>query len=267
MIDRITFTGADDSVTPNELLKISAGHPKVEWGILISKNNMGTPRFPSAKWINELMQFHRRSYGGMKISTHICGIWVKNLIGRPRVRKSRRSRSTSRRTCRRGSELELLETVPLERVDRVQLNFHASPHALSVIGLDALRGLDRQVIFQMDGTTNDALISAARFKSVDAIPLFDISGGRGISPDTWPEPFECPVEGKIYSGYAGGLGPENLESQIKKILEAAGDARIWIDMETKVRSNYDRQFDLGKVNQCLEIFESIAGRWIKVDES
>ena len=43
--------------------------------------------------------------------------------------------------------------------------------------------------------------------------------------------------------YAGGLGPDNLEEELKRIEEVAGDRTIWIDMETKVRSDGDRIFE------------------------
>jgi phosphoribosylanthranilate isomerase len=57
----------------------------------------------------------------------------------------------------------------------------------------------------------------------------------------------------MYHGYAGGLGPDNLAHEIPRIAKAAGDARVWLDMESGVRSNNDKQFDLDKVLQCLEI--------------
>jgi len=58
---------------------------------------------------------------------------------------------------------------------------------------------------------------------------------------------------RLYHGYAGGLGPENLAEQLPLIGQAAGDCRIWVDMESRVRSDNDRQFDLAKVRKCLEI--------------
>ena len=57
----------------------------------------------------------------------------------------------------------------------------------------------------------------------------------------------------ILHGYAGGLGPDNIESELQRIAAAAGDAPFWIDMETRVRSDNDEQFDLNKVRRCLEI--------------
>jgi phosphoribosylanthranilate isomerase len=65
-----------------------------------------------------------------------------------------------------------------------------------------------------------------------------------VLPDKWPRP----VPG-IYCGYAGGLGPDNVVEQVKKISEVAGDVPFWIDAETKLFTN-DR-FDLDKVRRFL----------------
>lgn len=52
-------------------------------------------------------------------------------------------------------------------------------------------------------------------------------------------------------GYAGGLGPENINEQLYRISSVA-KGPIWIDMETRVRSQYDLDFD--KVTDVLQKF-------------
>ncbi len=58
-IDKVTLTGADDSVRPAELVEISQQYPLVEWGILFSKSQQGTARFPHSigyrNWTISLM--------------------------------------------------------------------------------------------------------------------------------------------------------------------------------------------------------------------
>ncbi|MDF2421383.1 MAG: hypothetical protein OPY06_00025, partial [Nitrosopumilus sp.] len=71
----------------------------------------------------------------------------------------------------------------------------------------------------------------------------------GILPDQWSAPFEG-----AYTGYAGGLGPDNLENELHKIAEVCGENPIWIDAETKLRSDNDRIFDLQK-GEFLKIAE------------
>lgn len=95
---------------------------------------------------------------------------------------------------------------------------------------------------------NEKLLREAIRHGIDAVPLFDVSGGTGIVPDQWP-----PAIDGLYCGYAGGLGPETITRGIERISAAAPGQTIWIDMETRVRSNADSVFDLDKVKQCLEL--------------
>ncbi len=132
---------------------------------------------------------------------------------------------------------------------RVQLNFHGMYHKAAGGFLDLLRESRRAYILQVDGVNDDLMLKAAsQGGTVPVCPLYDVSGGAGILPSTWPEPLP-----ETYCGYAGGLGPANLKDQIELILEITGDTRIWIDMETRVRSDDDTEFLLDKVRKCLEI--------------
>ena len=77
--------------------------------------------------------------------------------------------------------------------------------------------------------------------------LFDASGGHEITPERWPAlPDDVPC------GFAGGLGPDSLKEQLERLASVAGSQVIWIDMESKIRSEAD-EFDLDKVSRCLEI--------------
>lgn len=48
----ISITGADDSVNPQDLLRLSVQHPQAEWAILYFPEKEGDPRNPSAQWRN-----------------------------------------------------------------------------------------------------------------------------------------------------------------------------------------------------------------------
>ena len=220
MLDRVTITGADDGVHFDSLCKIADKYPFVEWGILISLNKMGTPRYPSRKWLSHFVELDVRT------SIHVCGRIVRDIVfkGAESVE----------------DELDFLDGA----YDRVQLN--ASPYWDRSHNefFDALKG-SSQFIFQMK-EFDSRLIDKARDRGIDAVPLFDRSGGKGLSPDEWPRPLKG-----VFCGYAGGLSPENLPGQIESILEVSGDAKIWVDMESGVRA--DNCLDLSKVEKCLEI--------------
>lgn len=77
--------------------------------------------------------------------------------------------------------------------------------------------------------------------------LYDMSHGGGTLPSQWPKSHVL-----IRNGYAGGLGPDNAEQEYCRITLGTGGRDIWIDMETKIRSNADELFDLKKCTQVLE---------------
>jgi hypothetical protein len=240
-LDRVTITGPDDSIDPGVLVGLSKQFPFVEWGILVSETRTGSPRFPSFQWIRELKLIALRNH--VKLSMHLCGWWVRELL--------------------LGNVLVDPDLIQGPAFDRIQLNFHAENTPCNAERcFTALLGLGpRQYIFQIDGADGNKHLEAIYAENdgppyVDAVPLFDVSGGAGILPAHWPKPqyMTSDVE-HCYHGYAGGLGPENLEQQIPLIGEAAGDTDIWIDMETRVRSDNDRLFDLSKVARCLAIAE------------
>jgi hypothetical protein len=238
-LDRVTITGADHTIAGHEqLLRIAELYPFVEWGILLSSSSEGRPRFPPLRWIEDFLSVHRGH--GWSISGHLCGAWVRNL-------------------CAGGTLFEQERPSIARRFDRMQLNFHASRH--DVRPHDLVRGLQHYspalgYIFQFDDV-NNGLLEYAAAAGVKTAPLFDISGGAGILPDAWPKPIG------EYNGYAGGLSPYNLREQLERIAEAAGDARVWIDVETHVRTDVRgvETFDVDKVERFLEI----AAPWVYRD--
>lgn len=233
-LDRVTITGADDSVRPEDLLALSTDFPYVEWGILVSKTSMGFRRFPSESWLLDFRSFARR-HPRLQASMHICGRWLRSML--------------------LGETPQELWTI-FDCFQRAQLNFHAEGIEWKI---DRFRNVltafsdqgQKEFIFQIDGNRGEQLlretVSAKDFE-VSCVPLFDLSHGAGVLPEGWPKPIA-----ESYHGYAGGLGPDNLQEQIPLIAKAAGECRFWIDMESRVRSDEDSQFDLAKVRRCLEI--------------
>lgn len=232
MINKVTVTGADNSIHPRELVKLFLEYPFFEAGVLVSKDNYGTPRFPSIAWIDELCRSivdHRQ----FALSFHGCGRYVKDLV--------------------EGRTADLLvDLYPnLDYCQRIQLNTHNIKHGfhadfVKLIQLPIMKG--KEFIFQFDEANYRVVQDIAQYADANCSILFDNSGGRGLLPDEWPEP----IDG-INCGYAGGLSPENLREQIMRIEEKAGETPIWIDMETHVRSENDKCFDLDKVRRCLDI--------------
>lgn len=228
-IHTLTVTGADDSVDPRELLRISEDNPFVEWGILLGLGDEGRPRFGSARWLQGLLDV--RSSGPMRLCAHLCGHPAREILT--------------------GES-----TIFVDRADfysafeRIQLNQKARKLADPEPLIRTLRPFAGEVIF-ISGGKNHALLESACAAGLRCSKLFDGSGGRGKTPSQWPTPFP-----EIPCGYAGGLGPDNLASQLERIAKRAGDVEVWIDMESGVRSDDDLKFDLDKARDTIAILRA-----------
>lgn len=244
----VTITGADDSIDPAELVQLSKQYPFVEWALLSSAKQIGKARFPSLQWLNNLTVDARDI--NMNFSLHLCGYYVRQLL-----------MGNDKFTRELGHEVWRL-------FRRVQINTHGDGHDWNLPALaDYIKSnSSKEFIFQIDGNgKNEAMAKCLFFDyNVNNVSyLIDGSHGAGILRSSWPMP---PLS-KVSTGYAGGLGPDNLEAEVAKISQSIAartdfGADWWVDMETQVRSDFDRQFDLAKVRRVLEI----ANPWFDGEE-
>lgn len=221
MIKTVTITGADDTISPAALIPITKKYPFVEWGILFSISKQGTFRYPCDEWLGQLCEI---SASLPKVSAHLCGKYARDFV--------------------LDGELTWFECFAYmqEPFSRVQLNIRGQYHMAHESFGRLLHGRTQEIILQ-HAQDDTSVIQTANLCPEKTSILFDRSGGLGILPGSWPAPIWK------NQGYAGGLGPENVEEEVPKILSVSGDQDIWIDMESKVRTN-DR-FDLEKVEEVL----------------
>lgn len=218
----VTVTGADDGVDPRDLQATRKAHPLIEWGILYDPEKSGTPRFPSASWIN---RFFKQCAEGSK-SLHLCGAAVTEFIAG-------------------DSDVMALAN----RFNRVQLNFRAYTLAFDVTDIDkAITRFGRPVITQYN--SHNAELTPA-INASNHLVLMDASEGLGRVAHSWPEP----LPGKK-CGYAGGLSDKTIEQQWPRIAAAAGPTRIWLDFESGARDRFD-QFDIPRVDKTLRIISRL----------
>jgi hypothetical protein len=224
----ITLTGADDSVSPADLAKLSERYPYVEWGILLSAKRKGEPRYPSWSWITELS----RAAAGRRValSAHLCGDDARRFFS--------------------GDDL-WLSSEWSHGFKRIQLNGYSttSPAADLYIVKSAVTHPDLTFILQISNSAalERAIQIAHVVRNVEA--LFDLSGGRGIPLTEFP-----PMPGNLRMGYAGGIGLHNLEDVLGKLrhMEPAF-ADTWVDMESSLRAgDKGERFDLGRCEEVLK---------------
>jgi hypothetical protein len=241
MLNRVTFTGADDSVDPARLVQISHAYPWVEWGILFSQSQQGRTRFPSEPWLDRLSDAIRAAKltRPMRLSAHLCGGWVRDAVLRGNFSWER--------------EYDDIRAL----FDRVQFNFHGKFHeadaGFGIVLRDGVRA-GRNYIFQCDGVNDDTVAMYCQMLPDACSPLFDRSGGAGILPVQWPEPWT-----NLYCGYAGGIGPETVEMVVEE-LETLVPQPYWIDMERRVRSEDDVEFMIEKVQDVLDAVDRMVSR-------
>lgn len=240
----VGFCGADDTVDPAELKAISEQHGWVEWGVLFRPEKAGSPRFASDEWLKRLGQVN--SAGRMRLAGHLCATHVDDLLRGDTsfVRKLHEAgfqRVQVNATAANGADVTLFADAPgaAACVEALQQAMHSLPGVEFILQRNALtRPLWAPFLEQSAPPLNVSM-------------LFDESMGMGVTGGAWAPP----PPPHISFGYAGGLSPANLSEQLGRISEVAPGRRLWVDMETGVRSSLPERadvFDLAKCRSCIE---------------
>lgn len=240
-LNRVAIAGGDESVSPEDLVKLSEQYPFVEWSILYDGETKPLNRFPSVEWIRELVRLSREREVAMgsplNLSLHLCRKAVKDLFS----------------GC--SESLAPIQDI-LTGFQRIQLNVVMKNEYQYLPQLpENIQRLPRayQIIVQLTGDAlNEEVGEMLLAAGIDVAWLHDKSGGLGITVENWPAPKDP------YCGYAGGLSPETLAEQLPRIAEAAGDHPFYIDLESGVRDSEDH-FDLTRAEQVLIIVDD----WMK----
>lgn len=218
-IQYISLTGADNNTAICSLEKIQAMYPKTEWAILMFPEREGDHRNPTKPWRES---FYKADLTNKAL--HLCGTAINKLA---------------------QENNELIKE--LNNYQRVQINLkpNYATHELVQDLVSVVKKLPHiQFITQYNDNNKDFFPYWNEI--TNHAYLFDASLGKGVSPANW----DSPVTGK-FCGYAGGLSPENIGHNIKKIKEVVGNQSVWLDMESGIRT--ENQFDLEKVRSVLEI--------------
>jgi hypothetical protein len=231
-ITHFTLTGADDSIDLHELADLSAEFPVAEWGILMSWPDVPRERFPGRAWRET---FYATAPDARR-AAHLCGSDILEALA-----------NINDRLC-----------AELREYQRVQLNFCAGRLAPAIVdGIVAavtswnFKYKDGSPIRFITQCNEENRYLHQRFCSHrNHSVLFDASGGTGALPSQWP----LSLPG-IHCGYAGGLAPDNVIAELRKIdainvpVAHEYEFACWIDMETGLRN--DDRFDMTKAKAAL----------------
>lgn len=225
---RCTFTGVDEKSSFEEITNLTQEFPFVEWGVLLStsaNSSFGQNRYPSLNWLNENLPKLKNivdTYGS-SIALHVCGKETKELLAQ----------------TENSVALSLLPYV-----NRVQINFLYKEY--QVEQLENLCKSFPHINFITQHNNRNADLYKKVFSPNHQV-LFDQSGGRGIETTEW----EVPLENKI-CGYAGGLGPQNINEQFS-LIKSVADRPFWIDMEGKIRTE-----DILDLILCKQVLSKVS---------
>ena len=234
MLEIITFTGVDRRTSMHQLAALAYRHYRAEFGVLVGSNtgHPEMPIFPPIHTVNKLKEAGQAS--GFRTALHLCGIYSRQVMDP------------------QGPQNSLYELC--EGFDRVQINLHADTFGSGDIDVNV-----RAITRFADAVQCERVIIQHRGPGWSNIPvshekieyLFDLSEGRGMeSFENWPEPNEDLAR----MGYAGGLGPHNIEKALA-FAERHYDIPLWFDMEGNIRS--DGWFDLSAVRKVCDLAQAI----------
>jgi phosphoribosylanthranilate isomerase len=229
MISLVTFTGVDNRTNFTTVRSLAEKYPFIEFGILLSLTpDDKDERYMTIPEINEAVGYLQ---GNVPLALHICGSAVRHFV--------------------LGTDEVVTDLA--RQFGRVQLNFSASKGDFTADQLsDAMVKMPGKVITQ-HFPSNSALVDVVTAANHQV--LYDTSGGRGLETAEWLAPFPAKV-----TGYAGGLGPDGIEDSIDAIQAVTGSAPVWIDMESRVRT--EGYLDLKK---CRVVASAVAERVGVVD--
>ena len=226
MIDLCTFTGIDAKTDLVRVADMAAEYPFAEFGVLLSRTTQDKDsRYPSFADIERIVG---TLSGKARLAVHVCGRAVGEFVGG-------------------ASDIEALVEAG---VGRMQLNFILPRSGFSMEELDLAISRTAVPVITQNFPSNSAL--AAGLLSQNHQVLYDTSGGRGVVAKT----YASPLEGK-YTGYAGGIGPENVLEVAEHVIDVSGGRRVWIDMENRVRTG--DYFDLDKCAAVAAAVSAVVG--------
>ena len=229
--------GANELLKANAVVGFLIRNKKIEIGVGVSreKSDIGSPRF---SWLLDVFDTLNSANEKSRIALHVNGDWAKEIIASG---------------CLPEAIEKLLEKA--SGTTRLQLNAIGSGFTLNDISPIALAKL----ISKLEETNSAKFIipyneASAKFvselstltKHFDV--LYDASFGYGKEATEFVSLFPEQLQ-----GYAGGLGPQNIQAKLKEISKAqTQNVEIWVDAEGKLRDDNLNTLNLSKAQMFAD---------------
>lgn len=232
----VTCSDPRENLATDAVLQLAQSAPIVEIAIQAhpSRMSFGMPR---NNWFGKLLTESLYMNPFPNLAVHVNMEWCNDLCqGKiaPEIQ----------------NWLSLYHTNGTPVIRRWQINIHGSK--TETFNADAIAKLlnnfhDNEFIFQYGNTEYDKIqklnATGARFSV-----LYDMSCGTGELAKSW----NSPLFANHPQGYAGGLSPENINENLGKIAQVAGNRTdIWIDAEGKLKTPVTKKFDINRAKQYI----------------
>lgn len=76
MISTVSICGVDDSISPEDMVEISAKYPFVEWGLNLCSNTASRQGYPSDDWLEEF----RNRADRLRVRGILHGRWERDML-------------------------------------------------------------------------------------------------------------------------------------------------------------------------------------------
>ncbi|MDY6408026.1 MAG: hypothetical protein SPL08_04945 [Pseudomonadota bacterium] len=229
----IVCSGINEKNDINDAIEFLKEHKNVEFGVQCSpkKASYHTPRF---EWLKELLSKLEKEKIESRVALHLNEGFVVSF-------------------CDGKVPNEISDLLKIgTSVGRLQLNFKIGREHFASGTVPHIRTLEKTMkavaqhpIILSASQPNLPFIYKAYYRGIDFDVLFDDSFGEGIVPDMRKAPL---FEG-VFQGYAGGLSPENISEELRKIEKVAKGA-VFIDAEGKLKQ--DGSFSFVKAEQFVQ---------------
>lgn len=229
MLSKITLAGADEATDIKSLVALCKNFTLSEIAIHVSEKNAGF-NSDGYWWLREFFLFDL--YGeDCNVALHVNDIWAENF-----------SNGDISPELETFLGMRYQDETPF--IKRVQLNIPAiiNPQSkLQTLVNVIQRFLDIRFVFSYNEASKDFIQKLyATGATFDC--LFNASFGKGILPEKRPSP----MIDTIYHGYAGGLSPENVTSELDKIKkQLTPTASFYIDAKSNLQDD-DGHFSIDK---------------------
>ena len=229
----IVCSGINEKNSITDTIEFLKKYPNTEFGVQCSprKAGYGTARFD---WLKELLGKLNEEKIESRVALHLNEGFVVSF-------------------CDGKVPDEISDLLKIGKsVGRLQLNFKIGREHFASGTVPHIRTLEKTMktvaqhpIILSASQPNLPFIYKAYYRGMDFDVLFDDSFGEGLAPDMR----KPPLFNDVFQGYAGGLSPENVASELHKIGKVAKGS-IFIDAEGKLKQ--DGSFSFAKAEQFVQ---------------